>query len=322
MRLIATGGIIGIAVVLGAILVGQDVAGWIVGLVVGLTSVILAALLWSSRQDASRLPRPQGPASAIYSLLHDRGLHVPDRSSKGDGLEQGLVELSALKIGQLWSGRSRRPSNTAARCDARHWESRGPLGLFDLHGSDWRASVAGAWLYPWAGGVYGRMYVRLRSTRASPTESCAGTTSTPTVPTGSMIFSRCSTPISSGPPPRRGSSARSGMAAPEYVPGCGASSPNGRTFPTMRSKPSAMAATSSRSSLGCAAYRERPTFPPRCDLRISKMPQRRLTSSASSATAIPQTRSRLWRTLRLRPIPSPNGALLPEFVAAFARSTR
>jgi hypothetical protein len=50
MRLVATGGIIGIAVVLGAVLVGQDVAGWIVGLVVGLTSVILAAVLWSSRQ--------------------------------------------------------------------------------------------------------------------------------------------------------------------------------------------------------------------------------------------------------------------------------
>jgi hypothetical protein len=50
MRLVATGGIIGIAVLLGAVLVGQDVAGWIVGLVVGLTSVILAALLWSSRQ--------------------------------------------------------------------------------------------------------------------------------------------------------------------------------------------------------------------------------------------------------------------------------
>jgi hypothetical protein len=50
MRVIATGGIIGIAVALGAILVGQDVAGWIVGLVIGLTSVILAALLWSSRQ--------------------------------------------------------------------------------------------------------------------------------------------------------------------------------------------------------------------------------------------------------------------------------
>jgi len=50
MRLIATGGIIAIAVALGAILVGQDVAGWIVGLVIGATSVVLAALLWSSRQ--------------------------------------------------------------------------------------------------------------------------------------------------------------------------------------------------------------------------------------------------------------------------------
>jgi hypothetical protein len=50
MRVLATGGIIGIATVLGAVLVGQDVAGWIVGLAVGLTSVVLAALLWSSRQ--------------------------------------------------------------------------------------------------------------------------------------------------------------------------------------------------------------------------------------------------------------------------------
>jgi hypothetical protein len=50
MRLVATGGIIGIATILGAVLVGQDVAGWIVGLVVGLTSVILAAVLWSSRE--------------------------------------------------------------------------------------------------------------------------------------------------------------------------------------------------------------------------------------------------------------------------------
>jgi hypothetical protein len=50
MRIVATGGIIGIAVLLGAVLVNQGVAGWIVGLVVGLTSVVLAALLWSSRQ--------------------------------------------------------------------------------------------------------------------------------------------------------------------------------------------------------------------------------------------------------------------------------
>jgi uncharacterized membrane protein len=50
MRLIATGGIVGVDVLLGAVLVDQDVAGWIVGLVIGLTSVVLAALLWSSRQ--------------------------------------------------------------------------------------------------------------------------------------------------------------------------------------------------------------------------------------------------------------------------------
>jgi hypothetical protein len=50
MRILATGGIIGCATLLGAVLVAQDVAGWIVGLSVGLLSVILAAVLWSSRQ--------------------------------------------------------------------------------------------------------------------------------------------------------------------------------------------------------------------------------------------------------------------------------
>jgi hypothetical protein len=50
MRAIATGGIVGIGVVLGAVLAGQDAAGWIVGLVVSTVSIILAALLWSSRQ--------------------------------------------------------------------------------------------------------------------------------------------------------------------------------------------------------------------------------------------------------------------------------
>ena len=50
MRTIATGGIVAIGVLLGAVLVGQDVAGWIVGLVVSAVSIILAALLWSSRQ--------------------------------------------------------------------------------------------------------------------------------------------------------------------------------------------------------------------------------------------------------------------------------
>ncbi|UGS36783.1 hypothetical protein [Capillimicrobium parvum] len=50
MRMVATGGIVGIAVVIGAIMVSQDAAGWITGLVVGLVSVVLAAVLWSSRQ--------------------------------------------------------------------------------------------------------------------------------------------------------------------------------------------------------------------------------------------------------------------------------
>jgi hypothetical protein len=50
VRIIATGGIIGVATIIGAVLVSQDVAGWIVGLAVGLASVILAAVLWSSRQ--------------------------------------------------------------------------------------------------------------------------------------------------------------------------------------------------------------------------------------------------------------------------------
>jgi hypothetical protein len=50
MRLIATGGIVGIAVALGAILASSHVEGWTIGLVTGLVSVVLAAVLWSSRQ--------------------------------------------------------------------------------------------------------------------------------------------------------------------------------------------------------------------------------------------------------------------------------
>lgn len=50
VRIVATGGVVGIATILGAVLVSQDVAGWIVGLAVGLTAVVLSAVLWSSRQ--------------------------------------------------------------------------------------------------------------------------------------------------------------------------------------------------------------------------------------------------------------------------------
>jgi len=50
VRLIATFGIIGVGVALGAILAASKVQGWIIGLAVAGVSVILAGLLWSSRQ--------------------------------------------------------------------------------------------------------------------------------------------------------------------------------------------------------------------------------------------------------------------------------
>lgn len=50
VRLVATFGIIAIGTALGAILVSQHVAGWIVGLVVATVSVAVAAVLWSSRR--------------------------------------------------------------------------------------------------------------------------------------------------------------------------------------------------------------------------------------------------------------------------------
>ena len=49
MRLIATAGIVGIGTALAAILGTQDVRAWIIGLVVSAVSVLLAAVLWSSR---------------------------------------------------------------------------------------------------------------------------------------------------------------------------------------------------------------------------------------------------------------------------------
>jgi hypothetical protein len=49
VRLVATSGIVGISVALAAVLGTQDVAFWIIGLVVSLVSVVLAAILWSSR---------------------------------------------------------------------------------------------------------------------------------------------------------------------------------------------------------------------------------------------------------------------------------
>jgi hypothetical protein len=49
-RVIATCGVVGIGVVIAAILASSNVQGWIIGLVVSIVSVVLSAVLWSSRQ--------------------------------------------------------------------------------------------------------------------------------------------------------------------------------------------------------------------------------------------------------------------------------
>ncbi len=49
VRLIATGGIVAIGVAIAAIMRSSGSAGWIIGLVVSIVSVVLAAVLWSVR---------------------------------------------------------------------------------------------------------------------------------------------------------------------------------------------------------------------------------------------------------------------------------
>ena len=50
VRLVATCGIIGIGVVIAAVMVSSKSQGWVTGLVVSIVSVVLSAILWSSRQ--------------------------------------------------------------------------------------------------------------------------------------------------------------------------------------------------------------------------------------------------------------------------------
>jgi hypothetical protein len=50
MRVVATAGIVGIAVLIAAIMGSQHSKGWVIGLVVSLVSLGLAAVLWSSRR--------------------------------------------------------------------------------------------------------------------------------------------------------------------------------------------------------------------------------------------------------------------------------
>jgi hypothetical protein len=50
VRVIATAGVVAVGTALGAVLVANNVAGWIVGLAVAVVSVVLAAILWRSRR--------------------------------------------------------------------------------------------------------------------------------------------------------------------------------------------------------------------------------------------------------------------------------
>jgi hypothetical protein len=50
MRIIATAGIIGISVAIAAIMGSQHSKAWLIGLVTSVVSVVLAAVLWSSRR--------------------------------------------------------------------------------------------------------------------------------------------------------------------------------------------------------------------------------------------------------------------------------
>jgi hypothetical protein len=50
MRIVATAGIVAIGVAIAAIMGSQDSQGWLIGLVVSVVSLVLAAVLWSSRR--------------------------------------------------------------------------------------------------------------------------------------------------------------------------------------------------------------------------------------------------------------------------------
>ena len=50
VRLVATCGVVAIGVAVAAVLVSNKTQGWVVGLVVSIVTVVLSAVLWSSRQ--------------------------------------------------------------------------------------------------------------------------------------------------------------------------------------------------------------------------------------------------------------------------------
>jgi len=72
VRLIATAGVIGVGVLLGAILADNKVQGWITGLVVAAVSVVLAALLPGSSSSVQAMKELHGEAAATVPAPPDR----------------------------------------------------------------------------------------------------------------------------------------------------------------------------------------------------------------------------------------------------------
>jgi hypothetical protein len=134
VRIIATGGIVGIAAILGAVLVNQDVAGWIVGLAVGLTSVILAALLWSSRQRVRRV---------AHLGRHDRQIDAEQRPGRR---QRARSPTFVPRAASRWSREGPRPDAwVVERVDSPFPPVR-PMCVTMFHAGRGAAVVGSDWL--------------------------------------------------------------------------------------------------------------------------------------------------------------------------------
>jgi hypothetical protein len=92
MRGVATAGIVGVAVVIAAIMSSQGSEGWLIGLVVSIASLVLAAVLWSSRRLKVPAGMPSRVAAAVdrYQRTH-RWLGLPIAAVYKFGDDKALI---------------------------------------------------------------------------------------------------------------------------------------------------------------------------------------------------------------------------------------
>jgi hypothetical protein len=119
-------------VVLGAVLEGQDVAGWIVGLAAGVASVVLAALIWSSRQlwaratlrlaaisSVGRRDRARAGHSGRATNAWEWLLHPDCCATGGERLAVQRVEEAADRVGVPLAGQVVRAGSARDRAGDR-----------------------------------------------------------------------------------------------------------------------------------------------------------------------------------------------------------